>query len=454
VRKVLCRGFSGQCHRDAVIRYLLTLEVAVSILIKKVRLKGELVDVLITGNRFDSIGTDVDTRADVVIDGTGKAILPSFHNAHTHAAMTLMRGYADDMALHTWLSEHIWPFEAKLTEDDIYWGAKFACLEMIKSGTTFFADMYWHWKGTARAVEEMGLRAALSAAFFDFDDPVRAEAMKRQVMDLHAASSSYSDRIQFILGPHAIYTVSSDSLRWIGEYALRHGLLVHLHLSETEKEVQDCMAKHGRRPVEYLHDLGLLAPNLILAHAIWMTEHEMALLARHGVQVVHCPISNMKLCSGQFDYAAMKAQGVTVALGTDGCSSNNNLDMIEEMKVASLLAKVTAMDPTVFPALEVLDAATVNGARMYGLDGGRISSGKLADCILVDLNHVRMVPGHNLVSNMVFSANSSCVDTTICDGRVLMHGGKVDGEEEILDQVRATVARLTAPRQPEGDSCS
>ncbi|MDP3431336.1 MAG: amidohydrolase [Desulfomicrobium sp.] len=425
-----------------------------SILIRKVRLYGEVVDVLIRGNRFDSIGTDVDSSADVVINGSGKAILPSFHNAHTHASMTLLRGYADDMDLHTWLSEHIWPFEARLTEDDIYWGARLACLEMIKSGTTFFADMYWHWKGTARAVTEMGMRAALSAAFFDFDDPARAEAMKRQVMDLHDASATYPDRIQFILGPHAIYTVSSDSLCWLGDYAARHGLFVHLHLSETQKEVDDCLAKHGQRPVEYLHGLGLLAPNLILVHAVWMTDEEMDLLARHGVQVVHCPVSNMKLCSGRFDYAVMKARGVAVALGTDGCSSNNNLDMMEEMKIASLLAKVTSMDPTALPAQEALDMATEGGARMYGLDSGRIATGKLADCILVDLNHVRMVPGHHLVSNLVYSANSSCVDTTICDGRVLMLGGKVEGEEEILAQVRATLARLTAPREAAGDACS
>lgn len=425
-----------------------------SVLIRNVSLKGEIVDVLIRGNRFDSIGSNVDSAADVTINGRGKAILPSFHNAHTHAAMTLLRGYADDMDLHTWLTEHIWPFEAKLSEDDIYCGAKLACLEMIKSGTTFFADMYWHWKGTARAVEEMGLRAALSAAFFDFEDPQRAEAMKRQVMSLHEDSGRYSDRITFVLGPHAIYTVSSESLRWLNAYAARHNLLIHTHLSETRKEVDDCLARHGRRPVEYLHDLGVLGPHLSLAHAIWMNEDEMALLAAHGVQVVHCPISNMKLASGQFDYAAMKRHGVAVALGTDGCSSNNTLDMVAEMKTASLLAKVTAMDPTVFPAGQALDAATINGARIYGLDSGRIATGMLADCILVDLDGPRMVPGHNLVSNLVYSADSSCVDTTICNGRVLMTGGRVDGEEEILAQVRATIARLSGQDQQGGDSCS
>ena len=425
-----------------------------SVLIRNVSLKGEAVDVLIRGNRFDSIGGPVDFVADVTIDGSGKAILPSFHNAHTHAAMTLLRGYADDMDLHTWLTDHIWPFEARLNEDDIYWGAKLACLEMIKSGTTFFADMYWHWKGTARAVEEMGLRAALSAAFFDFEDPQRAEAMKRQVMALHEDSGRYSERITFILGPHAIYTVSSDSLRWLNEYADRHNLLIHTHLSETRKEVDDCLARHGRRPVEYLHELGLLGPRLSLAHAVWMTEDERALLAAHGVRVVHCPVSNMKLASGQFDYAGMRRHGVDVALGTDGCSSNNTLDMMAEMKTASLLAKVSAMDPTVLPAAEALDAATINGARMYGLDSGRIARGLLADCILVDLDHLRMVPGHNLVSNLVYSANSACVDTTICNGRVLMTGGRVDGEEEILAQVRATIGRLTGKTRTGDDTCS
>lgn len=425
-----------------------------SILIKKVRLQGDVVDVLIQGNRFDSIGSNLDAQADVVIDGSDKAILPSFHNAHTHAAMTLMRGYADDMDLHTWLSQHIWPFEAKLTEDDIYWGAKLACLEMIKTGTTFFADMYWHWRGTARAVEEMGVRAALSAAFFDFGDQGRAESMKQQVMNLHAASTGYSDRITFILGPHAIYTVSSDSLQWLGRYAAEHGLLVHTHLSETQKEVEDCIREHGLRPVQYFEKLGLLAPNLILAHAIWMTAEEMALLAKYGVQVVHCPISNMKLCSGQFDYAGMQRHGVKVALGTDGCSSNNTLDMFGEMKTASLLAKVTAMDPTLCTAQEAFDIATVHGARMYGLDGGRIVTGKLADCMLVNLDHVQLVPGHNLISNLVYSANGSCVDTTICNGRVLMTGGRVEGEEEIIRQVRNVMARLTADSEPEADACS
>lgn len=425
-----------------------------SILIKKVRLGDGVVDVLIRGNRFESIGADMDVLADVVLNGSGLAILPSFHNAHTHAAMTLLRGYADDMELHTWLSGHIWPFEAQLTEEDVYWGAKLACLEMIRSGTTFFTDMYWHWRGTARAVEEMGLRAALSAAFFDFDDPERAESMKRQVVDLHEQSASYLPRIQFVLGPHAIYTVSADSLRWAAEYARQHGLRVHIHLSETSKEVEDCLARHGLRPVEYLHSLGFLGPHLSLAHAVWLNEKEMELLAAYGVYVAHCPVSNMKLASGQFDLAGMRRHGVPVALGTDGCASNNSLDMFGEMKAASLLAKVTAMNPSLFPAQEVLDAATVVGAQMYGLQSGRIATGAPADCVLVDLNRPDMTPDHHLASNLVYSASSACVDTVICDGRILMRGGVVDGEEEILARSRETAARLAGTARSEGRTCS
>lgn len=425
-----------------------------SILIQKVRLNGEVVDVLIRDNYFHSIAADIDAHADIHIDGTGKAILPSLHNAHTHAAMTLLRGYADDLELHTWLSQYIWPMEARLTEEDVYWGTKLACLEMIKTGTTFFADMYWHWSGSARAVEEMGLRAALSAAFFDFDDPGRAQSMREQVMHLHDLSRSFSERILFMLGPHAIYTVSTDSLRWLADYAGEHELIMHMHLSETRKEVEDCVAKYGQRPVEYLHQLGLLSPKLILTHAIWLEEQEMALLAEHGVQIVHCPVSNMKLSSGQFQYKALAEHGVPIALGTDGCSSNNTLDMFSEMKTASLLAKVTAMDPTVFTAQEVFDAATLHGAHIYGLESGCIVTGQWADCILVDLDQVSMVPNHNLISNLVYSAGARCVHTTICNGQILMQDGYVPGEEEILTRVREVVTRLTNIDAPGARVCS
>jgi len=415
-----------------------------SVLIKNVLHGGERADVFIEGNRFQSIGPGLNVEADTVIDGTDKAIVPSLHNCHTHAAMTLLRGYADDMDLHTWLTEHIWPLEGKMTREDIYWGAKLACLEMIRSGTTFFSDMYWHWEGTAQAVEEMGIRGALSGAFFDFGDKERAAAGMAQIRELHAKSRDYSERIVYTLGPHAIYTVSTDALRTIKEYALENGLLLHIHISETLKEVEDCVAQHGRRPVAYLDEIGFLGPDVLAAHVIHVDEEEMDILAERKVNVIHCPASNMKLASGMFPYGGLARRNIPVALGTDGCSSNNNLDMLEEMKIAGLRAKVGESDPTLYTSEELFASATSIGAGMFGIDAGEIAEGKLADCILVDLNHPQMVPNHNLISNLVYSGNGGCVDTTICNGRVLMQGRRVQGEEEILAGVRASVARLTS----------
>lgn len=407
-----------------------------NILIKQVQLNGELVDVLVEGNRFSRIAPQLDVDAACVIDGTDKAIIPSFVNAHTHASMTLLRGYADDLELHTWLTEHIWPLESKMTEVDIYHGARLACLEMIKSGTTCFNDMYWYYHGTARAVEEMGLRAVLSSVFIDFNDPVAAEKQCKETEQLFEAAEKYSDRIHFALGPHAIYTVSESSLKWIASFAKKHQLLIHIHLSETEKEVADCVAQHGVRPVEYLHRMGFLSSNVIAAHAIHLTDEEIELLATHGVRVVHNPASNMKLCSGAFPYPRLQAAGVAISLGTDGCSSNNNLDMLEEMKIATLNAKLSAADPTVMSAQEIFEIATRGGAEVLGLDCGVIAEGKWADCLLIDRSNHRLAPGYNLISDLVYSADRSCIDTVICNGEILMQDGRVDGEEEIIAEAR------------------
>jgi 5-methylthioadenosine/S-adenosylhomocysteine deaminase len=364
-------------------------------------------------------------------------------NGHTHAAMTLLRGYADDMALGTWLKDHIWPVEARMTQEDVYWGAKFACMEMIRTGTTFFADMYWHLPGTVRAVEEMGIRAGLSAAFFDFGDKDRAEQAKQQVQKFHEEYGSLSDRIIFTLGPHAIYTVSKDSLAWVAEYARDNDLLIHLHVSETCTEVENCLKEHSMRPVEYLDSVGLLSSRLLACHCVWLDDHERDLLARNHVQIIHNPASNLKLASGTFMYEPLAARGLNIGLGTDGCASNNNLDMFEEMKLAALLAKLASGDATMLPARDAFAMATKNMAAMYGLECGEIREGMLADCMLVDLNHPQLVPGHNLLSNIVYSAQGDCVDTVICNGRILMENRIIPGEKEIMAGFRACVDRLT-----------
>ncbi len=407
-----------------------------AMLIKEVGLDGKTSDVLIEGNRFKQIGSNLEAPDAEVLDGRGKAMLPTFVNMHTHASMTLMRSYADDLDLHDWLENHIWPMEANLDEEDIYHGARLACLEMIKSGTTCFNDMYWHYHGVARAVEEMGLRAVLSSVFIDFNDAAKAAEQRELSTRLSGEAKQYSDRIGFALGPHAIYTVSKESLKWAGRFAAENDVPIHIHISETQKEVDDCLALYGLRPVQWLEKIGLLGPNVIAAHVIHVTDEEIGILARNSVKVVHCPASNMKLASGSFPFKKMHTKGVEMSIGTDGCSSNNNLDMMEEMKIAALQAKLLHNDPVLLSANEAYGMATVNGAKALGIDCGEIAEGKLADCMLVDLSNHRLAPGYHLVSDMVYSADSSCIDTVICDGKILMQGGHVEGEEEIVAEAR------------------
>ncbi len=412
-----------------------------SILIKNILLNDQVQDVFIEGERFSSIGPELDVSAEEIINGTDLAIFPSFVNAHTHAAMTLLRGFADDLELFSWLNDHIWPFESKLTHEDIYIGTRLACLEMIKTGTTFFCDMYWHLPATLRAVSEMGIRSALSSVFIDFNDPQKAKTFRARTRKFFREKQDL-DRVMFILGPHAIYTVSRESLIWLKDFAADNNLLINLHLAETAKEVDDCIRDHGLRPVEYLDSLGFLGPNIIASHAIWLTENEMDVLAGQEVKVVHNPASNMKLGSGIFPFKEICKRGILLSLGTDGCSSNNNLDMLEEMKIAALQTKLHDYDPTVFTAAQALQCATLNGARTFGLDMGKIAEGMLADCILINLNHYSLIPRHNLVSNLVYSASSESIDTTICNGRILMRGRKIPGEESIIEEVKNWERRL------------
>ncbi len=415
-----------------------------SILIEKVRLDGVVTDVYMEGPIIKKIGPDLAFEADTVIDGSGMAILPSFNNAHTHAAMTLMRGYSDDQTLHDWLEKHIWPYESNLNEEFVYHGARLACLEMIKSGTTFFNDMYWFYHGTARAVEEMGLKANLSPTFIDHFDPNMAEKHKQETARLLEESRKYSDSIVFTLGPHAIYTVSEESLRWCAEYAAENDLMVHIHLSETEKEVSDCLKMHGMRPVKYLEKAGLLGPRLIAIHVVWVDDEERDLLGQYNVKIVHCPKSNMKLCSGKFGYSEFSGHDALIAIATDGCASNNNLDMREELKFASLYEKAAKGDPTLMSAGECFEMGTRVPSDMFDLNAGVIAEGRAADCILVDLSDPRLTPGYDLISDLVYSADSSCIDTTICNGRILMRHRKVEGEEEVVAQARRTGHQLAA----------
>lgn len=405
------------------------------LLIKEVELNGVTTDIYIENKYIKQIGSGLSVAADKIIDGRRKAAIPGFVNTHTHAAMTLFRGFGDDMPLMPWLEEKIWPNEAKLTKEDVYWGAKLACLEMIKSGTTTFFDMYHKFHATAEAVEEMGIRAVISSACFDHFQPELSEKSKKTVQKLYHEMDRYSQRIHFSVGPHAIYTVSGELLQWTHDFAKEHNVPIQLHLAETMGEVENSLKQFGATPVRYLYKLGVLSPRLIISHGIYVDDDEVRMLADYGVKVAHNPASNMKLASGMhFKFNEMRRAGVQVGLGTDGCSSSNNLDMVEAMKLASLIGKVWRNDPEAVTAEEIFQAATQEGAAFIQLKAGQIAEGFLADLSLVDLNMPAFTPNFNFISNLVYAANGSCIDTVICDGKILMQNKTVPGEDEIMER--------------------
>ena len=416
-----------------------------SILIKNVLHEDTITDVLIEGNRIARIAPNLHTPEGVeVIDGTDKAVIPGFINTHTHAAMTLFRGYGDDLPLMEWLEDYIWPVEAKMTAHDVYVGARLACLEMLRSGTTCFLDMYMHPLETARAVEELGLRAHLSYTLLDQGGAERAALDRKRSYEYYEAFKAFSDRITFTLGPHAIYTVSGEQLQFCHKFAVEHNVKINLHLAETKGEVDECVRQHGLTPVRYLEKLGILSEHLIVAHVVWVDDEEMDLLAKHRVSVVHNPASNMKLCSGYtFKYEEMKKRGIRLGIGTDGCSSSNNLDMVIAMKLASLLGKAWRFSPTATKAADIYHSATIGGAEILEIPAGRIAEGMLADLSLVDLNVPELVPLNSLTSNLVYATSgSSCIDTVIIDGVIRMRDRYVPGQEEIIAEAREVARRL------------
>lgn len=406
-----------------------------NILIKNTLLDGSAQDIFIQDGVIAKIGTFLDDPADRVIQGRNKVALPSFINGHTHAAMTLFRGYADDIPLKQWLEEKIWVLEAKLTEEDVYWGTKLACLEMIKNGITVFNDMYWHYEGTAQAVCEMGMRGIISAVLIDMFDPKTAEKQIALNLELFEKVKKYAPHVLFALGPHAVYTVSTDSLGWVRDFSQANDLLVHMHVAETEGEINFTREKYGLSPVQILHDTGLLSERFIGCHGCWLDESDCNLLKKGDARLVHNPVSNLKLSVGRlFPYQLVSRTEIPFCLGTDGCSSNNHLDMIETMKYASLLAKFSTGDPTFMPAEEAFDRATLRAAEIFRLGDWRISVGSRADIILIDLERPEFVPNFDIKSDIVYSANGSSVDTVICMGNIVMENRHVLGEEMICRQ--------------------
>jgi 5-methylthioadenosine/S-adenosylhomocysteine deaminase len=380
------------------------------------------------------LGGDVRARdGDEVIDAAGMPIVPGLVNGHTHAAMTLFRGYGDDLPLMQWLEQKIWPAEARLDDDDVYWGTRLACAEMIRTGTVRFWDMYWRPGATARAVEEAGLRATIGAPLLDGNDPTRTAQLRDSARSSIETLAGASPRIAPAFAPHAIYTVSEPSLEWIAAEAADRELPIQIHLSETEKEVSDCVEAHGVRPAAYLDRLGLLGPRTLIAHGVWLDDEELDLVAQRGATLVTNPVANLKLAvGGVFPYRRARERAIPVGLGTDGPGSNNSLDLFQDVKVFALLQKHEAGDPAAVTAQEAWTVATGAGAPLLGASG-RLAPGEPADFLLLRRDAPELSLG-NLVADLVYAASGAVVDTTVADGRVLMRGGIVEGLEELRER--------------------
>ena len=402
------------------------------------------------GGTIVAVGPDVLAQpGDEVLDAGGALLLPGLVNGHTHAAMTLLRGTGDGLPLMRWLRERIWPAEARLTEDAVYWGTRLACLEMVRSGTTHLVDMYWHGAAAARAAVDAGIRTTTSAVLLDGGDDDAVGALERSASAVAAAVDSLDELaalgplVRPSLGPHAVYTVGERTLRAVAELAVDRGVPVHIHLSETREEVETCVDRHGLRPAHLLDRCGLLGPGTIAAHGCWLDADELALLGERGATVVTNPVSNCKLAVGRvFPVRAALAAGVGVGLGTDGAASNDGLDLLADAKVLALLQKHDAGDPAALTAAEALELAT--GARSPVLGGRGIEVGAPCDLVLVDRDAPQLVGGADLATTLVYAGSGAVVDTVVVAGRVVMRHREVPGSAEVVARAREHAAVLRA----------
>ena len=405
--------------------------------------------ILIKDNLIAEISSQIDeSNASKIIDATGKIVIPGLINTHTHLSMTLFRGLADDLSLDSWLNDHIWPMEANLNGDFCYIGALLGAVELIKSGTTTFSDMYFYMEDVARAIDEAGIRAVLSYGMIDFDDEEKRKNEIKANLELFEACDGMADgRIKVFFGPHSPYTASEELLIKVRELADEYNMGIHIHVSETQKEIEDVSSQKGLRPFEYLDKIGFLGPDVVAAHSVWLSDNEIEIIKKNNVKISHNPCSNMKLASGVAPVSKLIENDICVSIGTDGASSNNNLDLIEELKTASLLQKVSTSDPKVLNSDDAIAMGTIKGAEALGLESeiGSIEVGKKADIVLIDTNSANMVPdSSSLSSNIIYSANGSNVDTTICDGKILMENKKLTilDEEEIYAKARKAIKEL------------
>jgi 5-methylthioadenosine/S-adenosylhomocysteine deaminase len=384
----------------------------------------------IRGDAISNISEDDENafEASKVIDAKGGLILPGLVNGHTHAAMSLFRGLADDLPLMEWLNNYIFPVESKMDGDFVFTGTLLACAEMIMSGTTTFCDMYLFEDQVATAARKSGMRCIAGEVLYDFPSPnygsidkgfEYAEALIRKWQD--------DPLVSIAVEPHSLFTCSPSLLKTANELALRYNVPLIIHVAETLTEISEVKEKYGKTPVDHLHSLGLLGPHLIADHCVHLEKTEIARIAEQGVKVIHNPESNMKLASGIAPIPELLAKGVTVGLGTDGCASNNNLDLFTEMDMAAKLHKIHTLDPTVMDALTALRMATIEGAKALGLGNttGSLEVGKKADIIVLDTNKPHLTPLYSPYSHLVYAARGNDVSHSIINGQLVMEDRKL-----------------------------
>jgi len=379
-----------------------------------------------------------------LIDAENNIVTPGFINTHTHSSMTLMRGYADDMPLQSWLEDKIWPFESQLSPDDIYWGTALGILEMLKSGTTVFSDMYFSMPRVAEIVEKSGIKAVLAEGLIEVNDG--KEGLQNAVDFAVNYNNTADNRIKTMIAPHAPYTCSKDYLIEISRKALESEIPLHIHLSETKQEVNDFLEKEGVSPVKYLDDINFFDNHILAAHCVHLEDGDLEILKNKNVHVAHNPVSNAKLGSGIAPVVEYLKEGVNISIGTDGVSSNNNLDMITEARMAAYLQKVKNYDPSVIDTFDLLHFITKNGAEALGLkDTGVIKKGKKADLIILNSSSFSFsFPHHNNLSNLFYSSDSRIVDTVIIDGKIIVDNGEIKtlDQEKIYFEVEKRAAEI------------
>ncbi|HEX5735336.1 MAG TPA: 5'-deoxyadenosine deaminase [Blastocatellia bacterium] len=413
-------------------------------------------DVLIEQNRIAAVGSSTATRGVETIDGRGRLLLPGFVQTHVHLCQTLFRGAADDLALIDWLKKRIWPMEAAHTRESLSASARLALSEMIRGGTTCALTMETvrHTEAVFEAVEETGFRATIGKCMMDKGDGVPAalseeteNSVSESVALIEAWHNKAQGRIRACFAPRFAISCTRELLERVARLAREMNVMVHTHASENRDEIALVESETGRRNIEYLHDLGIAGPHVLLAHCIWLNDDEIALLARTQTRVAHCPSSNLKLGSGIARVPEMIASGVSVSLGADGAPCNNRLDMFTEMRTAALIQKAR-LGPQTLPALDVLRMATIEGARALGLDRqiGSIEAGKLADLILINADHPHTTPRPDPVSTVVYAATASDVETVIIDGRIVMRDGGLTtiNEQEVITEASAQFRAISS----------